>query len=75
MLRSGLMGTNTHRRIKLKPELRRADEMTDDDLGVIVDAAHRRAALVASMREALEAGDNDLALMLARKVAGLEEAA
>jgi hypothetical protein len=52
-----------------------ARELTDDDLGVIVEMARKRAALVGEMRAALVAGDNDLALRLARRVAGLEEAA
>jgi hypothetical protein len=58
--------------IRVTPVVR---ELSDDDLGVIVEAARRRAALVGELRAALEAGDNDLALRLARKVAGLEEAA
>jgi hypothetical protein len=57
--------------ISVMPVMR---ELTDDDLGVIVEAAHKRAALVGAMREALVAGDNDLALRLARRVAGLEAA-
>jgi hypothetical protein len=70
MIFSIFMGTNAHQRIELKPEFK---ELTDDDLGVIVEAAHRRAALVGELKAALLAGDNDLALKLARKVAGLEE--
>lgn len=52
-----------------------ARELSDDDLGVIVEAAQRRAALVGELREALLAGDDVRALRLARRVAGLEEAA
>ncbi|HEY6371125.1 MAG TPA: hypothetical protein VIX37_11140 [Candidatus Sulfotelmatobacter sp.] len=52
-----------------------ARELTDDDLDVIVTLARKRADMVGEMRAALLAGDNELALRLARKVAGLEEAA
>jgi hypothetical protein len=48
-------------------------ELTDDDLGAIIQMARERAALVGDMRTALEAGDDHRALALARKVAGLEE--
>ena len=58
--------------VTLTPVMR---EVTDDDLTVIVEAARKRAELVADMREALIAGDSALALRLARRVAGLEEAA
>ena len=50
-------------------------ELTDDDLGVIVEAAQRRAALVSDMRRALETGDDAVALRLARRVCGLEQQA
>jgi hypothetical protein len=56
--------------ISVMPVMR---ELTDDDLGVIVEAARKRAALVGELRVALEGGNNDLALKLARRVAGLEE--
>jgi hypothetical protein len=52
-----------------------ARELSDSDLGVIVEAAQRRAALVGELRAALLAGDDVLALKLARRVTGLEEAA
>ena len=52
-----------------------ARELTDDDLGAICEAARKRAALVGEMRQALLAGEDALALKLARRVAGLEEAA
>jgi hypothetical protein len=52
-----------------------ARELTDDDLGVIVEAAQQRAALVGELKAALLAGDDRLALKLARQICGLQEAA
>jgi hypothetical protein len=72
MIFSKSMGANAHRGIKLKPVPR---ELSDDDLGVIVEAAQRRAALMRELRAALVTGNDALALKLARRATGLEEAA
>ena len=59
--------------MKLIPEFRRADELSEQDVAAIVELGHQQVTLMRELEVALQAGDEPRALAIARALVGLEQ--